>query len=135
MSISINLPIETEALIMDAAKRSGTDVGQFVAHFITEKFQPGESNKTANSNLENQLFKIIHKGFTDEFWNRFRFLDELRHEEKLNEAELAELVKMNTKLNRNNVNRMKALTELAALRNVPLVDLMSKLGLLNVPSF
>ena len=88
-----------------------------------------KTNTTALTAEETLLFQIINKGFSADFWSNLQRLDERRKEAQLSETERIELVTSTEALEAANVERMKALIELAALRQTDLDTLMAHLGL------
>jgi hypothetical protein len=88
--------------------------------------------KPATSTLtveETRLFKIINKGFSDDFWVKLTNLNKKRQTFTLSESDRKELIEMTEALDAINLERMKALIELATIRHIDLDILINQLGL------
>jgi len=129
MSLIIDLPAELEERLKEQAKREGKALEQYVAALIKAKVGPSIVTDNALSAKETQLFGAINKGFAPEFWDRLKILNEKRRSAALSEPELQELISMTDQLELVNLQRMKALVELAEFRSVDIDDLMEQLGL------
>ena len=90
---------------------------------------------TDGSDFSNEAIKkcsqIINKGFSGEFWTKLRHLEEKRKEFTLLESERQELISRAEALETVNLERMKALIELATIRQIDIDILMTQLGLNN----
>ena len=129
MDLNIELPYEVETRLREQAQQKGKPLNQYVESLIREKIEPLKTKTTALTAEETLLFQIINKGFSADFWSNLQRLDERRKEAQLSETERIELVTSTEALEAANVERMKALIELAALRQTDLDTLMAHLGL------
>jgi hypothetical protein len=131
MHLTIELPYDLETQLRVQAQQKGKALNQYITGLIQEKVnfpKPVSPTLTAE---ETRLFKTINKGFSDEFWTKLNGLNKKRQELTLNESERQELVEMTESLDAVNLNRMKALIQLATIRQIDLDVLMNQLGLNN----
>jgi len=138
MELTIEINKDLEHQLRDQAKLKGLDLGQYITMLIQDRaILQGKKTLTipALSNKETQLFEKINFGFSGEFWKRLTHLTEKRSNLQLSEAERSELISITDQLEAANVERIKALIELAALRNTDLELLMEELGLLYGKNF
>jgi hypothetical protein len=78
---------------------------------------------------ETQLLLEINKGIPAELSQRYQILRERRDDEDLTESEQSEIIRLCDEMENIGVKRLEALTRLADLRQVPLLQLMSDLGI------
>ena len=78
---------------------------------------------------ESELMEKINEGLPDETEDRYRELIAARQAETLTSAEMAELQAITEKAETLQAERMKHLVALAQLRDVPLTELMTELGI------
>lgn len=78
---------------------------------------------------EATLLRQINVGLSDDRQARFVELKEKRDKEVLTDLEHAELLTIIDEIEQNDVERMKAVTKLAQLRNLPVRELMQEFGL------
>jgi hypothetical protein len=131
MHLTLELPYDLETQLRAQAEQKGKALNQYITGLIQEKIS---SPKPATSTLtveEIRLFKTINKGFSDEFWTKLTNLNKKRQAFTLVESERAELIDMTENLDAVNLERMKALIELATIRQIDLDVLMNQLGLNN----
>jgi hypothetical protein len=131
MHLTIELPYDLETQLREQAHQKGKALNQYITSLIQDKIgsaKPTASSLTAD---ETRLFIIINKGFSDEFWTRLHCLDKNRLQLTLTETERVELLTMTEQMEVANLERMKALIELAAIRQTDLDTLMTQLGLIN----
>jgi hypothetical protein len=131
MHLTIELPPDLEMQLREQARRHGKGLEQYVAGLIKDRAAAQKSKTQPLTAEETRLFEKINRGFTDEFWKRLRALDKKRRQAKLTEQERQELITMTEQLEAANVERLRALTELAAMKNMELDTLMKELGLSN----
>lgn len=129
MSLIIDLPAELEERLKEQAKREGKALEQYVTALIKAKVGQIIATGNALSAEETQLFDTINKGFAPEFWDHLKTLNEKRRNAALSESELQELISMTDQMELVNLQRMKALVELAEFRGADIDDLMEQLGL------
>jgi hypothetical protein len=131
MQLTIELPYDLETQLRVQAQQKGKALNQYITGLIQEKInspKPVTSTLTAE---ETRLFKIINKGFSDDFWTKLNSLNKRRQEFALTEPERQELIDMTEALDAVNLERMKALIELSTIRQIDLDMLMNQLGLNN----
>lgn len=78
---------------------------------------------------ESALFAIINQGLSLEAQSRYDYLKERLQNETLTPSEHAELLKMIDKIENADARRIEAIGQLAALRNVPVEEVLRSLGL------
>ncbi|NET48043.1 MAG: hypothetical protein F6K09_04805 [Merismopedia sp. SIO2A8] len=78
---------------------------------------------------EVQLLQQVNIGFSVDWWSRYRALVAERQAETISEQHLSELLEMSEALEMANVNRVKALGELAHLRGCSIEDVMDALDI------
>ena len=76
------------------------------------------------------LLKEINIGLSADTWTEYHLLISKRQAETLTDEEQQKLIKISDRLEFTNVRRMKALIELATLRDLPLDTVMQELGIL-----
>ena len=131
MHLTIELPYDLETQLREQAHQKGKALNQYITSLIQDKIgtpKPTTSTLTAD---ETRLFNIINKGFADEFWTKLHSLDRKRLQLTLTETDRAELLTMTEQMEVANLERMKALIELAEIRQTDLDTLMTQLGLTN----
>jgi hypothetical protein len=79
---------------------------------------------------EVELLQIVRQRRPRAFQNRYQHLMQRRQEEALTDAEYEELLQMTGEAEAFETRRVKALRELAQLRNTDIETLMDELGLL-----
>ena len=80
------------------------------------------------SNLEASLIKKINSEFEAKKWDRLKYLDWKLEETALTSQEQSESLKLAEEYEQYSVARLKNISQLALLRQVPMVDLIDKLG-------
>ena len=81
------------------------------------------------SKKETELFLIINRGLPADQQRRIEELTEKMEFESITDAEHAELLKLTDAMEIAQVKRLKAVAELAKIRNVSLGEMMRQLGL------
>lgn len=92
-------------------------------YLLAEKKAPHLSKR------ETELFMEIHKGFEQEFQDRYDLLKEKLENETMNLLENEEFIGMTEIVEARNVTRLQSIVELAQLRKVTVPELMNQLGL------
>ena len=82
------------------------------------------------SKAETELLRQINLGLPERTQSRFHDLKEKRDAATLTPVEYEELLAIIDQIETHDVERLEALAELAAMRNVPVRQLMHQLGLL-----
>jgi hypothetical protein len=78
---------------------------------------------------ESTLLREINRAIPAELNNRYEILADKRDEETLMESEYQELLDIADQIEVSGVKRLEALVKLAELRQVPLLQLMTDLGI------
>jgi hypothetical protein len=78
---------------------------------------------------ESTLLREINRGIPAELNNHYEILADKRDEETLMESEYQELLDIADQIEVSGVKRLEALVKLAELRQVPLLQLMTDLGI------
>jgi ABC-type uncharacterized transport system ATPase component len=81
------------------------------------------------SRAESKLLIKINKGVPEEIQSRYNELIHKRDEKTLTDEEYEELLRLTDQIELLDAERLKYLTELAAIQNKPLVLLMDELGI------
>ena len=131
MQVTIELPYDLESQLREQAQQKGKALNQYITGIIREKMNATIPKPSALSADETRLFTIINKGFSDDFWTKLHFLNQKRQNESLSEIERRELIEMAERMEMANAERLKALIELAGIRQMDLDALMTQLGLTN----
>jgi hypothetical protein len=113
--------------LLDAARQLGpAEFQQFVAGVLDLR---AERQAPRVSVAEADLLQRINAGLPDAVRQRSRELGEKRQNGTLTPEEQAEFIRLTDEVERQQVDRVAALTELARLRRVSLSVLMGQLGL------
>lgn len=131
MELIIELPYDLESQLREQAQQKGKALNQYITAIIREKVNPPKPKTSVLSTDETRLFQIINKGFSHDFWTKLHSLNKKRQEVTLTELELQELIAMTDIMEAANVERIKALVELAKIKQTDLDTLMAQLGLTN----
>lgn len=128
-SIQIKSSVTIEDLLQGVAQLEGKELDDFIQQVLSMSVR----RKAAYlGERESELLELINESFPAPVQQRFRELDEKRRAETLTEAEQEELIRINSEMEMQNVQRLKYLSELALLRKVSLRSLMEQLG---IPAF
>jgi hypothetical protein len=120
------IQIETDQLLQAALQMPREELEQFVARLFALKAQqetPGLSEREA------ELLMKINQGLPPATSKRMKKLIAKRQSGTITEDELQELICLTDESERLNVERLKHLIELAAVRNITLDELMDQLGI------
>jgi hypothetical protein len=131
MHLTIELPYDLETQLREQALKKGKALNQYITGLIQEKISSPKPKPPSLTTEETRLFQIINKGFSDEFWTQLRSLDKKRQKSTISDTERAELTLMTEQMEVANLERLKALIELAEIRQTDLDTLMTQLGLIN----
>ena len=131
MHLNIELPYDLETQLREQAQQKGKALNQYIMGLIQEKMNSSRPKTPSLTVDETRLFQTINKGFSDEFWNKLHDLDKKRQQAVLTESERQDMIAMTEELEMTNLERMKALIQLAAIRQTDLDTLMTQLGLMN----
>lgn len=124
--MTIQIPAEMEADLSAEAEKSGVDPSGFVQQLLQRRLRATQSVPTL-SDRETELLRQIDVGISQEKMERHVALIEKVRDESISEVELIEHRETTAELERLNVQRARALSELAQLRDVRLETLMEQL--------
>lgn len=124
------IQIETEQLLNAALQLPPPELERFVAQLFTLK---AKQKAPSLPEREAELLMKINRGLPTATQERLNKLIEKRRAETISAKELRELKKLTDRIEKLDAERLELLTELAALRNVPLRKLIKQLGLKPVP--
>jgi hypothetical protein len=126
MMISVQNSPQINQLLTGVEQLSDSDFEAFANSFFhiraVRRTKPLPSRET-------NLMLIINKGLGEKEQKRLFELDKVRISEKLTESEYNELTVISEQLEQLDADRLKAVAELAEIRNVPVLDLIKKLKL------
>ena len=112
--------------MQEVAQAEGLDVPALVRETMTARLRQYDPSRTLT---ETELLTRINRGFSENFWNRYRQLVAKRRAETMNEEEQQEAIAMSDQLEARNAERLHYLTSLASLRNTTVDKLMQEMGL------
>lgn len=120
MSLTLQLDAELESQVRSLAAQKGVAPEHWLLEEIRSRFVVSE---------ETVLLRQILRGQTETFWTHYWSLVAKRQASEITPAELEELTALSDQLEMQNVGRIKALVELAALRGQDVRSLRIELGL------
>ncbi|MGH9839935.1 MAG: STAS/SEC14 domain-containing protein [Blastocatellia bacterium] len=124
------IQIETDELLKAALQLPQVELEQFVTKLFVLK---ARERVPALSQRESELLLQINQGLPAQTRKRLNKLIKKRQSYTITPDELQELIQMTDQIEKSDAERLKCLIELAALRNVPLDDLIKQLGLKPYP--
>lgn len=122
----VQLFLDTNEVLSSLAKLKADELDNFVEKVLSLKASRRAPGLSFNETL---LLKQINTGLTSEEYQTLEQLGQKLHDETLTTSEHEELMTLTEKLEQRDVERMKAVIELAALRGISLSDVMTQLGL------
>jgi antitoxin component of RelBE/YafQ-DinJ toxin-antitoxin module len=128
MTIHLNITSELEQKLRKVADQMGLTPDTYIVRLLQKDLQ-SQDQPVLLSPEESKLFKQINASLSRIKWDHYRILLAKRDAEALDAQEQAELVAISDKIEKANVRRMKAVTELARLRKISFPALMKTLGL------
>lgn len=120
------IEIETNQLIEAASQMPREEMERFVARLFVLK---ARQETPALTERESELLTQINRGLIPARGVRMNKLIAKRKSRTISSAEVRELISITDEAERLNVERVKHLIELAALRNVTLDELINQLGI------
>ena len=113
-------------LLRAAEQLSPAELDSFVKEVLQLRIR-----RTAPSvpSAEADLLRTINGGLPEASWQRFAELKAKRQAESVTPQEHAELLRLGEEFERQEVNRLQALSDLARLRKTTLAGVMQDLGL------
>lgn len=131
MTVMLQMPPELEARVRDAAAKQGLPPDALILNALARAFPDAQTTGPQLTGREAELLEKINLGLSDSEWKRYWTLREGFEGRTLTPAEHSELQSVTDRIERATAERMKFLIELAALRHVPVPQLMGELGLGN----
>lgn len=115
--------------LLDAAAKLDSESFK---HFVTQILALQAQRRTHTlSEAESDLLKQINIGIALDTWQRYEELKAKRRAATLSPTEHEALISISNKIEIANAQRISALTQLAALRHLPLEELMDQLGIIS----
>ena len=126
MTLLVDLPPEIEARVHEAAEAEGVDTAAYVreAMAASHPFPAAPASMT-----EKELVEEINRGFSEVFWERFRYLVRCRQAETMTPAEQKEAISMSDRTEARDAERLQCLLELSQRRGKPVPALMAEMGI------
>ena len=121
------IQIETEQLLNAALQLPRQELERFLTQLAARRIQQDGTESFPPD--ETELLLKINQGLPPSDVARMKELIAKREASIISRDELQELILLTDKAERLNVERMRFLTQLAALRNVTLDELMKQLGI------
>ena len=125
-TVQIKARLTTRELLKAVEQIPQEDLDYFVEQVIALR---ANQRAPSLSQAESELLKRINRGLAEQDRRRFDELVAKRESEDLTEDENAEFLRLATLSEALNVERMKALAELARIRRSTLRDVMQDLGI------
>ncbi|MGH9840522.1 MAG: STAS/SEC14 domain-containing protein [Blastocatellia bacterium] len=125
-----NMQIEHDQLLYAALQMPRPELERFVARLFALKAREETPNL---SEAETRLLLKINQDIPTAARQRMNELIDKRQAHLITQSELEELIQLTDQSEAIGVERLKCLIELAALRDVPLDELMRQLGIKPVP--
>lgn len=129
MTITIDLPPNLEAQIQEEAARRGVDAGSYILGAVQERLEREQNGAGRKPHSEANLLQQINVGLPPEVWIEYRELIKRRRAGTMTAEEQARAIAISDQLEATSVRRLRALTELAALRGTTVDALMDALGI------
>lgn len=126
MTITLDLPPETEARFQEAARSEGVDLATFLREAAEARLLSAPPPAAMS---EAELLACITEGFPEAFWQRYRTLVARRDSHTFTPAEQTELVACSDRTETRAAQRLVYLTELAARRALTVKTLMHELNI------
>jgi hypothetical protein len=126
--MTIQIPSDIESRLAAEAERSGVDPAGFVQNLLRARLQ-APIHPPSVSRQEAELLEAIDIGFSEAQMDRYVELIEKRRNGTIAQDELQELLETTSDLERLNVQRTGALSQLAELRGIDLGTAMQELGI------
>ena len=126
MTVVLDLPPEMESKMHEVAQAEGLDVPTLVRETMAARLR--EYNP-ARGLTERELVEQINRGFSEEFWARFRELVAKRRAETMTPEEQQEAIGMTDRTEARAVERLQCLLELSARRGRSVQQLMTEMGI------
>ena len=124
MQITLDLPMSLAQEFRRNAALKGVSLESYVLQILSKT-----KKKPSRQGSETELLKKIHLNITEDEWESYRHLIQLRRDDQLSNQEWKELVRLGEKIEEANAERLKYVAALAKLRGVSFLDLFHELGI------
>ena len=131
MTLVIELPLEIESRVREAANAEGLDVTAFLREAAEARLRLSDPARPLTE--ADVLARINRSGLPDAFWDRYRTLAAKREAETLTRKEQQELIGLSDQMEARRVERLRHLVTLAQMRQTSVDALTDELGLRPVP--
>ena len=132
MSITIQIDRQLEKQIQEEAARHGRSTSEHVTEVVKRHFKNKSYQAPALSSREAELMQKINLAISVDTWQLYRALIAKKDTGTISAEELTKLIALSDQIELANAERMGYLAELAALRSVPLAQLLEDLEI-NTP--
>lgn len=132
MALTIQITSETEHKLKQAAQAAGLSPDIYVAQLIQKNLAPQENQGKPDHRLsrtETILIQAINHSLDKIDWQDYQALVKKREDETLTPEEHEMLIAFSDQVEIANVNRLKAVADLAKLRNTSIRTVMDELEL------
>lgn len=116
-----------DTLLKAAAQLDASELERFISELLALRARRSISDL---SREESVLLQQINKGLPPDVQQRYDTLRNKLSEETIAPDEHQELIALNDQIEEADAERVKALTDLAQLRNISITELMDELGIL-----
>jgi hypothetical protein len=125
-SATLDRKPDPKALLEQAASLSDPELDSFAQDLLRLRARRRAPHL---SRREEELLNIIYEIPSKDFQKRYKEFIRKNQQDELSDAERAEFIAMSDEIGRLDVKRMKALSQLADLRQTTFDDLIKSLGL------
>ena len=125
MTLLVYLPPKIEARVHEAAEAEEVDTAANVREAMAASHPFPAAPK---SMTEKELVEEINRGFSEAFWERFRYLVR-RRAETMTPAEQQEAIRMSDLTEARDAARLQCLLELSSRRGKSVQELMTEMGI------
>ncbi|ACB54120.1 unknown [Crocosphaera subtropica ATCC 51142] len=125
-TIKIQAQLSQEDLLAAVQQLSLSELDGFLQEIITLK---AKHQAPSLSSDETELLLKINQGLSSDIQTRYQLLIQKRDNETLTEQEYNELLQLTSLFEDHQAKRLESLARLAQLRQVPLSNLMTQLGI------
>jgi hypothetical protein len=126
MPLLVDLPPEIEARVHEAAEAERIDP----AVYVRDTLAASHPFPTAPASMtEKELVEEINRGFSEAFWERFRYLVRRRQAETMTAAEQQEAIRMSDRTEARDAERLQCLVELSTRHGQSVQELMTEMGI------
>jgi hypothetical protein len=129
MPLTLELSTDLERRLVQRAAEDGADPKALIVELVERYLTARVSGFAAMSEAETKWFKQVNDVPRPGIRERWRTLNRLREEGSLEADQQLEMTQLYDQIEANHAQRLRAVAELAKLRNVSLDDMLTQLGL------